>query len=136
MEGGEKNADQIQCPTTIRHMVVHSHHCHASKSNSESPDEKHTRKGAHIMTVRERARSGILADFSVLFQLAIKYRIPMLVKEAVVFKRRPENDVYYRCPRCQALLDREFIAHCSECGQCLNWDKYRKAKRIYHKATK
>ena len=88
------------------------------------------------MAVRERARSGILADFSVLFQLAITYRTPMLVKEAVVFKRRPDNDVYYRCPRCQALLDREFIAHCSECGQCLSWDKYQKATRIYHHPTK
>ena len=86
------------------------------------------------MTVRERARSGILTDFSVLFQLAITYRMPLLVKEAIIFKRWPEDHIYYRCPRCQALLDREFIAHCSGCGQCLSWDEYRKAKRIYHKA--
>lgn len=85
------------------------------------------------MTVRERARSGILADFSVLFQLIITYRMPMRVQDVMVFYHFPEDDIYYRCPRCQQLLEREFMAYCSRCGQCLDWDDYRSAKRIHNR---
>ena len=83
------------------------------------------------MTVRERQRSGNLTDFSVLYQLLITYRMPMIVDEAVVFPRWPVDDIYYRCPRCQKLLDREFMAYCDSCGQCLDWSDYRKAKRTH-----
>ena len=81
------------------------------------------------MTVRERARSGILADFSVLFQTVITYRMPMIVNEAVVFPRWYGNALSYRCPRCQELWERDAVAYCSRCGQCLDWSSYRKAKR-------
>lgn len=85
------------------------------------------------MTVRERTRIGTLTDISVLFRLMMTYRVPMMVKNAIVFKRWPEDEIYYRCPRCQQLLEREFMCYCSSCGQSLDWSKYRKAKRVYYK---
>ena len=87
------------------------------------------------MTVREWKRSGALTDFFVCFQLMLTYRIPMKVTDAILFPRRPQDDIYYRCPRCQQLLEREFIAYCSGCGQCLDWYEYQKAKRtqLLHK---
>ena len=81
------------------------------------------------MTVRERQRSGTLTDFSVCFQLMLTYRIPMKVTDVRVFPRWPVDNIYYRCPRCQKLLEREFMAYCDCCGQCLDWHGYRKAKR-------
>lgn len=83
------------------------------------------------MTVRERERSGTLTDSSVCFQLMLTYRIPMRVEDAIIFSHFPQDDIYYRCPRCQGLLEREFIAYCSACGQCLDWKGYRKAKRTH-----
>ena len=85
------------------------------------------------MTVRERERTGTLTDISVLFQLMMTYRVPMMVKNAVGFKRWPEDEIYYRCPRCQKLLEREFMSYCSSCGQCLDWSEYRKARRAYQR---
>lgn len=96
--------------------------------------EEDIQKIAHaIRAVRERAHPGTLADFSVFFQLLMTYRVPMMVQEAMVFRRFPEDDIYYRCPRCQSLLEREFMAYCSRCGQCMDWRDYRKASRTYVK---
>ena len=81
------------------------------------------------MTVRERQRSGTLTDFSVCFQLILSYRIPMNVTDAMVFPRWPQDDIYYRCPRCQKLLDREFMAYCDYCGQCLDWSSCKTVSR-------
>lgn len=83
--------------------------------------------------VREQANIRTLTDFSVFFQLLMTYRMPMTVQDVMVFCRLPENDIYYHCPRCQRLLEREFMAYCSECGQCLDWSEYRKARRTYFK---
>lgn len=85
------------------------------------------------MAVRERERTGTQADISVLFRLLVTYRTPMMINKAIVFERWPMDDIYYRCPRCQELLAREFMSYCSNCGQCLDWSKYRKAKRTYYK---
>lgn len=90
---------------------------------SNNPNEK----GVPHMIVRER--SGTLTDFSVLFQLVVTYRAPMTVKEAVIFHHLLQDSLYYYCPRCQRMLEREFLSYCSGCGQCLNWDQYRKCKR-------
>ena len=84
------------------------------------------------MTVRERERAGTLTDISVLFRLVMTYRVPMMVKNAIVFERWPEDDIYYRCPRCQQLLEREFISYCPCCGQCLDWNGYRKVNGVYY----
>lgn len=84
-----------------------------------------------IWAVREQAQSGTLTAFSVHFQLLMTYRVPMMVQDVMILSRLPENDIYYRCPRCQRLLEREFMVYCSSCGQCLDWHDYRKAKRTY-----
>ena len=86
------------------------------------------------MAVSERERTGTLADISVLFRLLVTYRTPMMVNKAIVFRRGLSDDIYYRCPRCQELLEREFMGYCSNCGQCLDWSNYRKAKRTYYKS--
>ena len=85
------------------------------------------------MTVRERERTSTLTDISVLFRLVVTYRVPMMVKNAIVFERWPEDEIYHRCPRCQQLLEREFMSYCSSCGQCLDWSEYRKARRAYQR---
>ena len=85
------------------------------------------------MTVRERERSSTLTDFSVCFQLMLTYRVPMKVADAMIFSRFPCDHIFYRCPRCQRLLEREFVAYCCSCGQCLDWHDYRKTKRTYFK---
>ena len=92
--------------------------------------EEEIQKEAHaIRAVREQANMRTLADFSVFFHLLMTYRTPMMVQDEMVFRRFPEDDIFYRCPRCQVLLEREFMAYCARCGQCLDWRHYRKAKR-------
>lgn len=94
--------------------------------------EEELQKDEHaIRAVREQANMRTLADFFVFFQLLITYRKPMIVEEAIVFGKAFEDDIYYRCPRCQNALDREFLAYCDSCGQCLDWRDYQKAQRTY-----
>ena len=81
------------------------------------------------MIVKERTQDSTLTEFSACFQLMLTYRVPMKVEEVVVFHCGSKNDMYYRCPRCQSLMEREFMAYCSCCGQCIEWLGYRKAKR-------
>lgn len=89
-------------------------------------------KDAHaIRAVREQAHMRTLADFSVLFQLLMTYRAPMMVDEAIIYRKTFGDDIYYCCPRCQVLLEREFMAYCSRCGQCLDWRDCRKARPTY-----
>lgn len=97
--------------------------------------QKETRqKDVHTTrAVREQADISTLTDFSVFFRLLMTYRVPMMVQDVLVFRRFPENHIYYRCPRCQVLLARDFMAYCDRCGQCLDWSEYRKARRTYFK---
>ena len=96
--------------------------------------EEEIQKDAHAMrAVREQANMRTLTDFSVFFRLLMTYRVPMMVQDVMVFRRFLENDIYYLCPRCQVLLEREFMAYCDRCGQCLDWRDYQKAKRTYAK---
>ena len=81
------------------------------------------------MTVKERKRSSTLTDLSVCFQLMLAYHVPMKVTKAVIFLRWPKDNIFYRCPRCQQLLEREWMAYCSRCGQCLDWHSSRRTKR-------
>ena len=91
-------------------------------------------KDAHaIRAVREQAHPGTLTDFSVFFQLMLSYRVPMRVKDAILLPRWPRNHIYYYCPRCQHLLERDFVAYCCNCGQCIDWKGYWKAKRTRFK---
>lgn len=96
--------------------------------------EDEIQKGSRaIRAVREQANMRTLTDFSVFFHLLMTYRVPMVVKDKVAFYHFPENHIYYRCPRCQILLARDFMAYCDRCGQCLDWSEYPKAKRTYHR---
>lgn len=114
MRGGEDDVCKNQRPKAIPEM---------------HDQENYSRKGAYIMTVREREQSSNLTDYSVCFQLVLTYRIPMQVEDAVIRSYWRQDDIYYRCPRCQRILEREFLAFCPSCGQCLDWQSYRKAKR-------
>lgn len=108
----------------------------ASVTETREPiaQQEEFEKGAHrISAVRGQAQPGTLADFSAFFHLLVTYRVPMMVKDMLIFRRYPENDIYYRCPRCQKLLARDFLAYCDRCGQCLDWRDYRKARRTYFK---
>ena len=96
--------------------------------------EEEIQKDAHaIRAVREQANPGTLTDFSVFFQLLMTYRTPMMVDEAIIYRKAFGYDIYYCCPRCQNTLERDFVAYCDRCGQCLDWSEYRKAKRTYHR---
>lgn len=96
--------------------------------------EEEIQKDAHaIRAVREQATTSTLADFSVFFQLLMTYRTPMMVDEAIIYRKAFTDDLYYRCPRCQTFLARDFMAYCDRCGQCLNWSDYKKARRKYFK---
>lgn len=58
---------------------------------------------------------------------ALSYRLPIPVVEVVVFRN---GDSYCVCPRCDSLLDREYIKFCDRCGQCLAWELFSHAKVI------
>ena len=51
------------------------------------------------------------------------YRSPMPVTKL----RKYRTTAYYICPRCNMTMEREFMAYCDRCGQCLGWEHYRKA---------
>ena len=55
---------------------------------------------------------------------AESYRIAMTVTHMRIYNKT----AYYVCPRCGRTLDREFVAYCDRCGQCLEWKYYRRAK--------
>ena len=50
---------------------------------------------------------------------AVSYRIPLPVLEVGVFQ---SGDGYCVCPRCDCLLDREYMRFCDRCGQHLGWE--------------
>lgn len=54
---------------------------------------------------------------------AENYRTPMQVTHL----RKYPATTYYICPRCSITMEREFVAYCDRCGQCLGWEHYRKA---------
>ena len=53
------------------------------------------------------------------FFRAASYRIPLPVVEVVVLR---SGDGYCVCPRCNTLLDREYMRFCDCCGQHLAWE--------------
>ena len=63
------------------------------------------------------------------YEEAMGFRQPMQVREIMVFGRnRPSFPV---CPRCELTLEREYMAYCDRCGQCLGWKAFKKAAIIY-----
>lgn len=69
--------------------------------------------------------------YNILLQLFLSsssYRQAMKVKELMRFA---SDFGYFVCPRCRTTLERDFVAYCDRCGQCLDWSGYRKVKIIY-----
>lgn len=62
-----------------------------------------------------------------LLQAVLSFRQPMPIAEVKVLL----GSGYYVCPRCSLTMDREFMAFCDRCGQCLDWKHYKKARIIY-----
>ena len=60
-------------------------------------------------------------------QNAESFRKPLFVKEVVVFQ---SGDSYCACPRCDSLLDREYMRFCDRCGQHLSWKMLKFAKVV------
>ena len=58
---------------------------------------------------------------------AFSYRIPLPVVVVVVFR---SGDGYSVCPRCDNLLEREYMSYCNCCGQCLAWELFDHAKVV------
>lgn len=56
------------------------------------------------------------------------YRLPMQVRERMVFLN---GDSYPICPRCDALVDREYLRFCDQCGQRLGWEFFDFAQIIH-----
>lgn len=65
---------------------------------------------------------------SIAFLHAISYRIPLPVREILLF---PSSDSYPICPRCDGLVDREYMAYCDQCGQRLGWNLFEFASVVY-----
>lgn len=55
------------------------------------------------------------------FLSALTYRIPLPVKEVLLF---PSGDSYPICPRCDKSMDRECMGFCDRCGQRLGWELF------------
>lgn len=60
----------------------------------------------------------------------VSYRKPMAITQRIVLPTRYSAS-YFICPRCLATLDREFVAYCDRCGQCLDWTNYKTAEICY-----
>lgn len=58
---------------------------------------------------------------------AVSYRIPLPVVAVVVFH---SGDGYSVCPRCDSLLEREYMSYCNCCGQHLAWELFDHAKVV------
>lgn len=52
------------------------------------------------------------------------YRMPM---EVTTFYALPQEDIFAVCPRCQAIIDREYQSYCDSCGQQLSWKRVTQA---------
>ncbi len=59
----------------------------------------------------------------------LSYRIPMQIKAIHIYD---DGNGYYVCPRCQTTLDREYMAYCDRCGQCLKWKQIRKVTQLFN----
>jgi hypothetical protein len=67
------------------------------------------------------------ANIADVFLAVLSYRTPMRIREMLVLSWTS----YYRCPRCEKTLDREFMRYCDRCGQCLDWKGYQNALKMH-----
>lgn len=61
----------------------------------------------------------------------LQYRRPMCIREVMVFPAIRNCPSLAVCPRCRITLEREFVAYCDRCGQCLDWHRYKEVEIIY-----
>lgn len=59
---------------------------------------------------------------------AIQYRLPLPVKEIIIFA---DGNEYPVCPRCDKSMPREYMNFCDRCGQRLDWRAYDTAAVVY-----
>ena len=85
------------------------------------------------MKDRERMGAGSLAVVFLRLREAVSYRVPMRVRELMMYRTNCPESGYYVCPRCKRTMDREFMAFCDRCGQKLDWDKYEDAEVVYYR---
>lgn len=57
---------------------------------------------------------------------AESYRLPMLVTHLRIFRHAS----YFICPRCKMTMEREYMAYCDRCGQCLSWKYLSEAVKV------
>lgn len=62
----------------------------------------------------------------------VSFRIPMPVIEVHVFPSMSGSPSFPACPQCGHTLEREYMAYCDCCGQCLSWDSYQDASIVIH----
>ena len=55
------------------------------------------------------------------FQKTNPYRMPMQVRQVVLFH---DGNSYPVCPRCNRTIEREYMRYCDRCGQHLNWTTF------------
>ena len=62
------------------------------------------------------------------FLACVSYRLPLPVRKILIFESGSSNPI---CPRCDDLLDREYMAFCDCCGQKLAWNFFEFASEIH-----
>ena len=50
-------------------------------------------------------------------------RTGRMVRNQKSFGADDGDSMYYICPKCGILLEREFMSYCDHCGQKLNWHR-------------
>ena len=83
------------------------------------------------MKLMERGNFILTPKLLTLLMALASYRFAMPVTELMEFETGRRKDYYYVCPRCGITLEREFVAYCDRCGQCLDWKGYKKVKIVY-----
>ena len=56
---------------------------------------------------------------------SVSYRMPMPVLR---IEKLPNKDEFPVCPRCNIMLEREWMIYCNQCGQCLDWSMLNQAR--------
>jgi len=79
------------------------------------------------MSARDR-KTGALAFLLQIMIEAMEYRRAKAIREIFVCEDYLGVTGFYICPRCDSLLDREFVHFCDRCGQRLDWRFYLQAR--------
>ena len=46
-------------------------------------------------------------------------------------RKYSSGDCYSVCPRCDMSLEREYMAYCDRCGQCVSWKNFTKRGKVF-----